>query len=189
MLEIGGAELAPRDAIADRPVVGAAVQQRRPRHGRERGVETLAGRDHLRPGTLAVLALDELPRTPAVDERGAVTSAGAARRGSRPHALRRAAPLPLELLQTHRPVERLQTRSPLRPGVPWPPPSGSAAMEAPNAASTCGGGRIYAVRAARLATISASTVVSAGIASSRSTARAADSSASRRASSTPCTAA
>ena len=66
---------------------------------------------------------------------------------------------------------RTARRSPCRRGAR----SGSA--ETPNAARTCRGRAHYAVRAASDATISASTVVSAGIASSRACARSAASSA------------
>ena len=64
--EVLGGQLTPGDALADRPVIRAAVEKRRTRYSGDRRVEAFADGDHVRPGPLAVLTGYELPGTPAV---------------------------------------------------------------------------------------------------------------------------
>jgi hypothetical protein len=64
--ELPGRKLTPGDALADRPVVRAAIEKRRPRDCGDRGVEALPDSDDLRPGAFSVLAGQVLPGTPAV---------------------------------------------------------------------------------------------------------------------------
>ena len=136
--------------------------------------------DDLRPGALSVLAGQVLPGTPAVADAMQPRDAKAVAL----KLLEQGSPPP-DLLDGQ--IERLHDKVAA-------PPGGLHAAGKPlglRRETECrqdGRGRAhYAVRAAREATISARTLVSAEIASSRVCARSAASSACRRAASAPCT--
>src|SRR5262249_61029980 len=59
---------APRDAVADRPRIGAGGDERRARDAGQSSVESLTDGDDLAPTPRLVPALDGLPCAPAVDD-------------------------------------------------------------------------------------------------------------------------
>ena len=129
---------------------------------------------------IAVLAGDVLPGAPAVADAAQPRDAKAVRLEP---VEQRSLPL-----RPPRPTvsSGFRTRSPQRHAVSLPPGEPLRLGRDAERRQDVRGRAHYAVRAASEATISASTLVSAGIASSRACARTAASSASRRAASTPC---